>query len=115
MIFEDKWELHLTKADRKALRGSIRKWENIVGRVEVDRYADNCPLCNLYPVSCERCPVMIYSGQSECRHTPWTKWHQHQRKEHGVFISPARCQCPTCTKLAKEEVKFLKHLLRIGK
>ncbi len=92
----------------KALEGSIEKWRKIVVREGQDYSGSNCPLCALFPDwGCPGCPVMKASGKSECRGTPFANWRKHQNKKHacgGVN------ECPTCTRLARKELKFLESL-----
>lgn len=67
----------MTPKTRKALEGSIRKWEGIVtGSVE-DHGEDNCPLCKLFrkaDVGCTRCPVKKATGKDWCKGSPYQRW-----------------------------------------
>lgn len=137
-----------------ALKGSIKKWEDIVGGIGYDDGADNCPLClvcdeifiedtkeSIIPKGvlnkfaedigiegrargfiktefltefshCAYCPVCWESNAMFCNATPWEDWSMHCIDVHGSYQGKERvCQCKKCTKLAKEELAFLKSLL----
>jgi hypothetical protein len=59
----------------EALRGSIRKWEQIAAGTEGDRGPANCPLCEMfYSGHCTGCPVAHKTGEIECDGSPYQKW-----------------------------------------
>ena len=65
-----------TEEQKKALRGSIRKWVKIVNGTGTDEGASNCPCClkwnnihNEYD-ECKGCPIMEFTGKSGCKDTP---------------------------------------------
>lgn len=93
----------------KALKGSIKKWEKIVAKKGNDDGAANCPLCGLYPMSCEGCPIDKKTTNG-CNFTPYEKWNDHQIEIHGERL-PFTIQCKICERHAKAELKFLKSLL----
>lgn len=106
--------------DVKALHGSINKWIRIAEWRDLDRGADNCPLCTLYNPgfllsyfpnkACVGCPVRAVTGKSFCKGTPYTHWTNHlhmsdaPREDRRVF--DARSQ-----RLAEVEALFLISLL----
>jgi len=62
----------LSKRQMKALDGSIKKWEKIVGGTGVDEGAINCPCCQKYFANyCNFCPIAIYVDNTECYETPY--------------------------------------------
>ncbi len=103
-----------------ALRGSIKKWEDIVAGDGVDRGYTNCLLCrlvtpvvNYYPV-CRECIVMDASGEQSCANTPYDDWRIHHEREHSTEITPDCIRCPDCVTLAQAELDFLRSLLPEG-
>jgi hypothetical protein len=104
---------------RKALKGSIRKWEEIVAGKGVDKGGANCPLCQLTEkeyLECDKLPCPIYTKTKmlECQGSPYPKWREHHRSNHpeeDEFLKYNRVYCPTCRKLAQTELDFLKSLL----
>lgn len=97
----------------KALKGSIRKWEKIWKGTGEDLGGYNCPLCQL-PGSCVGCPVYERTGWGSCGKTPFGGWIQHHWDKHWDE-HPVIIYCPTCKRLAKRELDFLKSLLPKGK
>lgn len=105
---------------KKALEGSIKKWEEIVESPEaMDEGPDNCPLCQLFDLahdcktSKEVCIIAKAVGDVGCRKTPYQKWIRHQEEAH-LYDSLSDWHritgCKTCLRLAKEELTFLKSL-----
>ncbi len=99
-----------------ALRGSIKKWEDIVAGTGVDHGSSNCPLCQLFTPTgghcpdCEQCPIVDISGEIKCWNTPYGDWDWHLMKEHPT-APDRRARCPECVSLAQAEVDFLRSLL----
>jgi hypothetical protein len=61
-----------TEEQKKALRGSILKWQRIVNGTGTDEGPDNCPCCKKwYFVGCNGCPIRTFTGESECISTPY--------------------------------------------
>ena len=62
-----------TEQQKKALRGSIRKWVKIVNGTGEDEGADNCPCCKIWAkkFSCKGCPIEQLTGEGDCRGTPY--------------------------------------------
>jgi hypothetical protein len=89
-----------TTQQKKALRGSIKKWERIVAGVANDKGAVDCPCCVIWNskmtgsgIGCEGCPIKEFTGEDYCWGTPHenkTKWYE------------------------KRELKFLKKLYVAG-
>ena len=98
-----------SKRKLKALRGSIQKWEKIVDGTGMDKREENCPLCLTYP-ECSSCPIAETVDRNGCWGTPWIKWTQHQHQKH-LSHGYMKVECPTCKRLAKKELNFLKGLL----
>ena len=101
-----------SKRKLKALQGSIEKWEKIVDGTGLDFSSENCPLCQIY-YYCRSCPIEQTTGKRECGGTPWYDWNLHHFEKHRdscPHISQT-IECPTCKKLAKKELAFLKSLL----
>jgi hypothetical protein len=98
----------------KALRGSIKKWEDICSGVGVDNGADNCPLCTrFYSRQCSGCPVMLKTGFDSCNGTPYAeKWYYVvECDEKGKILCPAVANTPERLSAARAELRFLKSLL----
>lgn len=94
----------------KALEGSIEKWRAIVEKRGVDVGTSNCPLCELFyhDSKCDGCPVQEATGEHGCNAPPYLGWSDHNRAKHPELIK--KIHCPTCTRLAKAELKFLEGL-----
>ena len=87
----------MNKKTLKALKGSIEKWEKIVAGEGIDLGTVNCPLCQIFVVpkdSCEGCPVMEKTGESDCYGSPY---YDHRPDS------------------AQDELDFLESLLPEGK
>ena len=103
--------MKLTARQRKALKGSIKKWQAIVNGTGEDRGIGNCPLCVEYfeNKDCSGCPVAKVIGQSNCEGTPYPIWDSFgfeklsQAKAAGCY-EDAR-------KAAVAELNFLKAML----
>lgn len=94
---------------KKAIEGSIEKWEMVKAKKWKDRGADNCPLYELfYKDGCLGCPIYEKTGYIHCSHTPYEKWDEHQWKIHDAA---GEMQCKICERHVKAELKFLKSLL----
>jgi hypothetical protein len=68
---------------RKALEGSIAKWQAIVDGTGKDNGTDNCPLCRMFhsdfnycegAEECTGCPVAEEVQDSNCVGTPYYAW-----------------------------------------
>lgn len=103
----------------EALKGGIKKWEDICNGTGRDEGPINCTLCQQFvslalpTVSiCHGCPVALKVKASGCQDTPYADWMSHQRG-HGNFTGSYDIQtgCKECLKLAKKELIFLKSLL----
>lgn len=105
----------------EALRGSIRKWENIAAGLAVDRGPYNCPLCvEFYDKDCTGCPVSQSTGDFGCGGTPYERWwnYTHSRAKAWYGLYGSRPLDPwqvggdaLALGLVLEEVDFLKGLL----
>lgn len=100
----------------EALKGSIRKHENILSGTESDYGADNCPLCGLFNRSlmdlkdrCVGCPVYEKTGEVFCYNTPYQDWILHCDEEHNGYDGDP-LNCPECARLVALEIEFLKSL-----
>jgi hypothetical protein len=61
---------------RKALEGSIKKWQMIVDGTGEDHGSKNCPLCAMFlgTGSCRGCPIFEKTKLSLCWNTPYVKY-----------------------------------------
>lgn len=118
----------MKKETLKALKGSIRKWKEIVAGTEEDKAYRDCPLCQRFSgekITChapdgkEACPVVKKVKNDACKDTPYQDWHSHGRDKHRTSNHPeynkkphsVHPDCLECLKLAKAEIEFLKSLL----
>ena len=97
---------------RKALEGSIEKWQMIAYKGGMDNGSQNCPLCGLYfaEFHCKGCPVAKHTGDELCYGTPYEAWGDHQNQTHYSDDHFVRDDCSKCKKLAQAELKFLRSL-----
>lgn len=59
---------------KKALMDSIAHWDNNVRAktpYEASVSGSKCALCNMFPASCNRCPVMERTGKFGCEDSPY--------------------------------------------
>jgi len=105
----------------KALKESIQKWEEIIAGRGIDEQGKNCPLCSLFwndkskMKHCLLCPIFLNTGKKYCWDTPYSDWADHQDQYHHMQEFNKYIICPTCRRLAKAELVFLKSLLPKGK
>ena len=109
----------MTAATFKALKGSIKKWVKIEAGTGVDEGPENCDLCknfrkqgDRFVYTCHGCPVSQKTGRDFCFNTPYQTWDEHQRLYHYCEVD--KVHCPTCKRLAQEELAFLRSLLPKG-
>lgn len=110
------WELYLTKEDRVALKGSIKKWKGVV-EGEPERAGLDCPLCKIYfEKVCSGCPISEWVGEIRCDGTPFRPWVDVAPEMYSIGLGSFRvATTPEAIAAAKKELAFLKMLLRIGK
>lgn len=63
-----------TEEQKKALRGSIRKWQRIVNGTGIDDGTENCACCkkwNHHGNRCVGCPIFQFTGRRGCEGTPY--------------------------------------------
>ena len=95
---------------RRALQGSIAKWNGVSLGLFTDYGVNNCPLCEMFyerhnTITCEGCPVCIDSGEILCRNTPYVQW--------SIFAGYGYTgDTPKRKRLARKEVAYLKMLDR---
>ena len=104
----------MTPTVLKALKGSIKKWTNILNEEGYNKGAANCPLCTHFTddeddIDCTKCPVMKKTGSSGCDETPYELWMVHFKTEHDGEYQ--EIQCNVCKIIASSEVLFLESLL----
>lgn len=94
----------------QALKGSIKKWENITYNKGKDNGGKNCPLCQIFrkKINCPNCPIKLKTKQDYCFHTPYTIWSIYFNirsiyHDRIVFNEITK-------KLAKDELNFLKEI-----
>ena len=101
----------------RALKASIKKWENIVAGTGVNLGAENCALCERFlkgtfwenpceiKITGELCPVRIRSGRTGCHGTPYFPI-SHILREKLVDLNNVKE-----VQYATSELDFLKSLL----
>lgn len=97
----------MTPKAKKALAGSIRKWEGIVAGDTESLGDQNCPLCKLYNTDdgCDGCPVKASTGKDWCSGSPHTYWLRVTRNNpHGY------AQTPLERRAALKMLRFLESL-----
>ena len=103
----------MTDETRKALEGSIAKWQAIVDGTGENQGPQNCPLCWMFrDDECRGCPVRERSGRHYCYGTPYTSFED-------LDIAALECQDDDVRKAllvqrgvaAQAELDFLKSLL----
>lgn len=107
----------------KALKGSIKKWHNIVYHNGEDRGTDNCPLCQacvnpdaiFYWVACKtyHCPVSEATGLSDCLGSPYQAWNNAPCEYNNKSVDTAAGR-KNGHALALAELEFLVTLLPEG-
>jgi len=98
----------------EALKGSIKKHENILAGTGRDKGPQNCPLCKMFWEcgECIGCPVFEKTREECCENTPYSYWQEHIADEHEIdYIDGDTVYCPECERLVKLEIEFLKSLL----
>lgn len=110
----------MDKKTLEALRGSIKKWQDIVKGVGEDDGVDNCPLCQLFNTeemtnddACVGCPVMNKTEYDGCQNTPYDKWVDYVCYDEQQRV-PFKAKSNRAIRLAKKELKFLISLLPEG-
>lgn len=113
----------MKKKTLKALKGSIKKWEDIVAKKATDQGERNCPLCKIFirhslKKDCEGCPVAKAAKTSGCENTPYTKWAERSTEttiDNGDdFYWERKNDSDKANRAAKAMLKFLKSLLPKG-
>lgn len=93
-----------------ALRGSIKKWEDIVASRAIDKGKGNCPLCLMFFSDyCRGCPVEAKTNRDCCSGTPYTHWLDVEPEwynDDGTYIHTEESLAA-----AKAELDFLRSLL----
>jgi hypothetical protein len=109
----------------RALKDSIRKWEDIVAGTGADKGAQNCPLCEMFygemfyyvgqDGRCAGCPVFLATGDTDCAASPYLEWTMEARSIHGSRFNDGRigwfATTPELIALAQAELDFLRSLL----
>jgi len=104
----------MTPEVRKALEGSIAKWQAIVEGHGRDGGTEDCPLCQLFvrdrPVGerCLGCPVAQTTGLRGCAGSPYDLWAA-QGPSRAINHLPEGLK-PKARKLAQAELDFLQGL-----
>lgn len=96
-----------------ALKKSIEHWEENAKNDDKPLYFGGgfCALCR-YCIQCSICPVALKTGWPSCGRTPWANIRMHALEVHSKDRNYCvNTKCPTCIKLAKKELAFLKSLL----
>ena len=95
----------------KAVKDSIKHWENIRDGKEEELGNENCSLCIHSGIGCEGCPIPNKTKLADCEGTPYWKWRKHISLSHPLYKGKRRVICDRCKTLAQEEIDFLKSLL----
>lgn len=110
----------MNKETKKALEGSIKKWEDIAAGRGLDAGPDNCPLCAIFfnERGCGDCPVRLKADFGGCVNTPYSDWFNHHDEDHELNTQDDGIRlfkgCTTCLEHAQAEVDFLKSLREDG-
>ena len=102
-----------TEQQKKALRGSIRKWQKIADMTGIDEGPDNCPCCKIWwkDKDCEGCPISQFTCSTECMDTPYTQWmNTIQQDQDGNRKATFRSQ----QEMALSELNFIKAVYLAG-
>lgn len=98
----------MNEAALKALKKSIKHWEEIVGGKDVFWGAPSCALCNEFiEMGCHGCPVRGETGRAGCEETPYDRFRIMALGLSGIGIGGH----PNLIALATDELNFLKSLL----
>lgn len=105
-------------ATLKALQESIRHWERIVDGTEAENGGENCPLCHRFetrdcahPKTGEECPVLLASGNIQCRDTPFSDWRRACEERIPYAQWPYFVSDDETVMCAVLELEFLRSLL----
>lgn len=93
----------------RALRESIKKWENICNYGHEDNGIVDCELCKIFHhsnICCGGCPVAGRTGVLGCRETPYHEWWIYTREHDEARIFDDESEM-----LAFAELDFLRSLL----
>lgn len=95
----------------KALRKSIIVWLDIANGVPMPEEHRGETLCELYPPTCEGCPVFEHTQQRFCSSTPFELWDKVVTADtiRGVSVSYTT---PYAKALANAQVELLKVILK---
>ena len=99
----------MTPIAKKALEGSIEKWQLIVVGTGSDKGVDNCPLCKeFFHPDCGGCPVSERTGQMCCDGSPYETWVKLSPNRGGDWDIKATTQKQK--KVATRMLRFLESL-----
>jgi hypothetical protein len=101
----------------EALKGSIKKWEDIRDGLIDDKGTRNCPLCKMFSVAdpiddCVGCPIAEAVDDIHCYGTPYSVFNAFDNK----FTMPLteltnEDDIAMRRRLAQDEIDFLASLL----
>jgi hypothetical protein len=98
----------MKKKTLDALKGSIRKWEQIRDGLIEDQGTHNCPLCKLFHAfECVGCPIQQHTGQKGCVGSPYEAYNDIYFDDGDDEDSNPEHK----KKLAQDELDFLISLL----
>jgi len=105
----------MDKQTLAALKGSIKKWEDIVVGTGTDEGPDNCPLCQLFRTRvppCRGCPVYENTGEMYCEGSPYHNWHEIIKGDFATINEePNPAYAADLRRFAQTELNFLRSLL----
>ena len=97
---------------KKALRGSIRKWKRISNGLDADGGSDNCPCCKLWNTEdndCVGCPISTFTKQEFCAGSPYEIWERN-----GYNMNDPKDILVEGIEIATSELNFLRALYLTG-
>ena len=105
-----------SEQQKKALRGSIRKWKNISDNKSDDKGWASCPCCVLWngehehDLNCHGCPIAAFTGEIECNGSPYRAW-----TDGGYYIHTSPSDITEeGINIAKAEYNFLRAVYLAG-
>ena len=108
-----------TEQQKKALRGSIRKWSMISKGKGYDEGRENCPCCMIWhhpeegekDRECVGCPIMEFTGKYGCANTPYSYWYDNVGEDQD---ERRLAEYDSHFETAKAELNFLRAVYLAG-
>ena len=102
-----------SEKQKKALLGSIRKWQRISNGLDTDKGVNSCPCCKLWNTDdndCKGCPISAFTKQTFCDGSPYEIW---ERDEYYMTNDPKEIPVEGI-EIATSELNFLRALYLAG-